>query len=634
MLQGIRDRAQTWIMWIIVILLIIPFALWGIHQYFGPNVNVAVASVNGEDLSQRQFRDTYQRQRQRMQALLGSQFDINRLSESRLKEEALNRMIEEELIVQTALNGGAYIGDEQLARIIRTMDVFKVNEQFSQGRYESWLRNQGYAPGGFENTFRRSLLAAQLHTGITTSALIPDAEVDQVLRLMEQKRSFDTLTVQVARYLQEHSPDEAEIQAFYEAHPQAFMEPEQVQVRYLELTKEGIAAHVTVTDQQVKQRYEAQKDNYISPEKRRASHILLTLEEDAPQEEVARVEEKAKEILEKIKAGGTFKELAPKYSQDPATAGNGGDLGYFTRGTMSGPFEDAVFSMQEGAVSDPVRTEFGVHIIKLTGIQKRTVKPLGEVRESIRRELQVEQASQLFFDQAEQFANLVFENPDTLEVAAEALGLEIRETGFFTREGGEGIAAEPRVVDAAFSEEVLQGNNGEPLELGANRLVALHLKEHKPAAEKPLAQVREEVIDRLKQEHARKRAAEVGKGSLDALRAGTGPVEVATQIQLEWQPHEQVSRGEPKLDSRLKTKVFSLPRPSDKPTFGEAVLENGDFVIVALKAVQDGDLAKASPALRSSVRDRLLKAAGDEAYEAFVSSLRKRSDVRVFKDQM
>lgn len=634
MLQGIRDRAQSWIMWVIVGLLIIPFALWGIHQYFSPDVNVTVANVDGHELSLREFQDNYQRQRERIRQLLGGRTGMNDLDERRLREETLKRMVDEEVVVQAALEQGMRISDEQLARAIRTAEVFQDADGFSNARYDAFLRNMGHSPGSFEYVLRRDLLRAQVQLGVVGSALATEPVVRSALRLSGQRRSFAVLTLSADQFLDQRPVDDGAVKAYYEEHRDQFTVPEQVRIAYVEISPELLAARVEVSEEQVRARFEASKANYVTPEQRRASHILLQLPEDAPEAQVAEVTARVEGLMAQLDGGASFADLAKAHSQDPGSAGEGGDLGFFDQGTMVAPFDEAVFAMDEGEVRGPVRSSFGVHIIQLTGIRRGGQQGLDEVRAQVAEELRRQAGEKLFFDQAEQFANLVFENPDTLEVAAEALGLPILEAGPFSRDGGPGLAGEPKVLAAAFAEDVLEGNNSEPLELDDHRLIALRVRERIPERVRPLEEVADDIAGRLRGEAAAAAARERGEALVSRLTAGGGEAMagVAAESGGEWRRYERVGRGERGVPRPILQEVFRMPHPpAEGERFGGTALADGSYAVVALTAVEPGPV---DPAGQAELQALLTRDQGDELYAALVQAFRTMADVEVFPGRL
>ncbi len=635
MLQGIRDRAQGVLMWIIVGLIIATFALWGIHQYFGPDANVVVAKVNDQEITLREFQDAYQRYRANLQASLGPQF-LAQLGESQLKQQTLKGMIDQALILQTAAAHGLRIGDEQLARHIRSVRAFQADGEFSKTQYEVVLNNQGLSPDYFEYDRRRRLVTEQLQLGVSASALLTEVAVDEALRLQDQRRDFAYLVVPVSAYRDQASVAEDQVKVYYDSHRSAFVNPERVSVEYLLLSRRAVAEGITIEQSELERSYEEQKSNFVAPEQRQASHILIAVAQDAPSSEVAAAQEKADDLKRRLEAGESFEELAKAESDDPGSAELGGDLGYFSRGLMDKAFEDAAFAMQVGEISEPVRSSFGFHIIRLTGIQAGEVKPLAQVQEQLRREVQMEKAEHLYYEQAEQLANLAFENPDTLEVAAEAIGLEIQESELFTRQGAAGILADRKVIAAAFSEEVLvNGNNSEPLELPNGRIVVLRNKEHKAASDRPLEEVRDEIVELLRDEAARDMASAEGQSMLKALGEGADAESVAKERELTWAPQESVARTDSSIEAALVNRAFQLDRPaSGAATYGSVVLPSGDYAVISLTAVRDGDPASSDKAARQALRASLERGLGDDAFGGFLQALRAGTSIEIFAENL
>lgn len=634
MLQGIRDRAQSALMWVLVILIIIPFALWGIHQYFGGGGDVAVASVNGRDISLRQFQEVLQQQRFRLQNAVEGGLELDEAAERRLRQDTLDRLIEEEVLVQTVASRGMGIGDTQLAASLHGLEPFQENGRFSPERYERWLRTQGYVAAQFEQSFRRVLLTTQLQSGIAGSAFLTEAELRRLGRLQAQKRSFAHLVVRAAPFRDPSAVTEAQVATFYREHADELVEPEQVRVQYLELTMDALAAGVSVPEDELRRRYDGHQASYGVPEQRRARHILLPLAEDAGADTVEAVTARARDLAERIRAGGSFEELAREHSADPGSAQQGGDLGFFGRGTMVEPFEEAVFRMRVGEVSDPVRSPFGLHVIRLEEVRAATVRPFEEVREDILREVQRERAEPVFFEQAERLTNLTYENPDSLEPAAQALGLEIQTSDLFGRSGGAGVAAEPKVVSAAFSDEVLQrAQNSEPLELAGPRVVVLRVAEHRPTAQRPLEVVRSEILERLVSRTAHERAAAVAAELLERLRAGEDPAAVAGERGLEWVETAEGGRDVSGVAPEIVRAAFQAERPAgDRPTFADVALPNGDVAVIALRAVSEP--SEVSTEALERLRRQVEAAYGRVAYAAFVQAVRAQADVETYQDRL
>jgi peptidyl-prolyl cis-trans isomerase D len=595
-----------------------------------------VAIVGDQPILARDFQRVLQNQRFRLQSsqsALGASLDLDEAAEKRLKQETLAQMVNEEVMLGTARARGMAISDEQLAAEIQSVDIFLVDGKFSPEQYERWVRSQGYVTEGFEEVLRRSLLVSQLQTGVGTAAFLTGPELGRVEALRGQTRTFSYLTVPAARFLPDVQADEQAIEAYYRDHREEFVQPEEVDVEYVAIGREALADGIAVADEEVRQRYEAQRASYRVPEQRRARHILLGLQEGADDEAVTAATAKAREILERMRAGESFEDLARAHSEDPGSAQRGGDLGLFARGVMVGPFEEAVFAMQAGDLSEPVRTPFGIHLIRLDEVQPESTRAFEEVAGEIRREIQLERTEGLYFEQAERLANLAFEHPDSLEPAAQALGLTVQATGFFGRAGGVGPAAEPKLVTAAFSESVLaQGHNSEPVELRDNRVVVLRVREHRPASQRTLEEVRAEVERRVRAEAAKARAAELARAVEAALASGQAPDAVAAAHGLEWREAVQVRRTGAGVDPAILERAFRIPRPeAGAVARGHAQPAGGDAAVILLREVKDGADA---PGEGRSLSQALGQVYGQAALDAMVESLRRGAKVEVFDDQL
>ena len=525
LLEDIRSWAHSWLMTILLVMIIVPFAFWGINQYFHGGGSMVVAEVDDTPIGVREFQQALQQQRYRLQAVMGSGLELDEAAEDRLKRETLNRMIEESVLVDRATDKGMTVGDEQLATLIHAQQAFQSNGQFSRDRYEAWLHRQGYAPGGFEQSFRRSLVIRQLQLGVVESAFLTGAERERLERLQGQRRTFAYLTIPAARYRAQVQVSDEQVQSFFREHQADFLSPEQVDAEYVEVSREALAASVEVSEEELRQRYDSQR--------------------------------------------ATFGERS---------------------------FED--------------------------------------VRATLLREVQLERSEAPYFEQGERLANLAFEHPDSLEPAAKALGLEVRSTGFFPRKGGEGIAAEPRFVSAAFGEEVFQqGHNSEPVELSGGRVVVLRARDVRPAVQRSLDEVRAEVVERLSSRAATEQAEAAARAVVQELQGGLDRAELARREGLEWVEVVEGKRRASGIDPAISARVFQLPKPvAEQRVFGTAPVANGDAAVIALQSVLDGEPAAKTA---GAPADRILdQAYGQATYDSLVETLRTGASVEVYNDRL
>lgn len=628
MLTFIRERAQGWLAWVIVGLLIIPFALWGINEYFGTGGGVNMATVNGSDISQREFQQAYFEQRNRMQQMLGEQYD-SRLFDAQIRENVISELINRELIRQYAVDNGYRISESLVVNTIRSQEAFQESGVFSTNLYEQQVRAQGQSPAAFEQRVQRTMLVSQVPEALVNTAIVTDLEVDMAIRLQEQKRDIQYLVLPVSNYRDESAADDSAIQAFYDNNPQRFLTEEQVRVEYVELAANQLTPDETPDEATLREFYESRVSEYRVPEERQARHILIQVVEDADEATVAAARAKADDVLAKIRAGESFEDLAKTHSDDIGSAQAGGDLGFFNRGVMDPAFEDAAFALKKGDVSDLVRTSFGFHILKLDAIRESKGKSFEDVRAELLAEYQQDIAERKYFELAEELTNLAYETPDSLREVADQVELELKQSTLFGRSGGPGVLAHPRVVMAAFSADVLQqGYNSEPVEIAKNHVVVLRLLEHREASQQALETVREQVKTQLLTEAARDAAAEAGRAALAQLQAGESSATLAQSLSVAWQQTTGLGRDSRDVQPILANEAFRLTRPPvDGTTYGSVVLANGDFALIQLTAVSDGDPANVDKASRETLKRRLAGEYGSNAERQLLESLKADANV-------
>lgn len=625
MLEMIRSRAQGIFAWIIISLIVIPFAFWGVQEYLGGGPAAPAATVDGTPISQNELQRAYLQQRAQLEQMLGENFNPELFPEATMKPRLLEQLIERELFVQAAADSGMHIGDEQLARTIRSYDVFQEDGRFSSQRYRELLARQGLSTGSFEAQVRRDLLVEQLRRGVQDTEFVTPSERERQFRLINQQRDIGVMTFELQKFADKVEVTDEQIAKYYEENRGRYVQPEQVKVKYLELSVASLAKQVEVSDEQIRSYYDNHQANYRTPEERRARHILFTVNGDTEQQAL----EQAQKVREQIVSGELdFAEAAKEFSGDPGSAAQGGDLGFFGRNVMDPAFEKAAFTLEKGQVSEPVRSSFGYHLIKVEEMRGGQTKPFEAVKKQIETELRRERAQERFYDLAEQLANLTYEHPDTLEIAAQELGLAVQESDYFSRQGGKGIAMQPAVTAAAFGEEVLErGNNSSVLELGPNRLLVLRLADRKPETQRPLDEVKEQIRSQLRAEALRKAAQQAAEEALKAVREGEQPSVVAERTGGQWQRFEAVTRDAREPAGAVVGKAFMMPHPpSDAPEWDRAPLPGGGQAVVGLFSVQQPESPDELPAQK---REQIIQANREAAYDAFVQSLRAGAEITI-----
>ena len=632
MLQSIRERAHGFLAWVIVVLIAIPFALWGIQQYFHGGGEVVVASVNGRDVTRAEVERLYQQRLPQLQALLGDRFN-----EGEVKLQVLDGLVNRILLLQATQESGLRIGDARLAAQIHSQPAFQNQGRFDAALYAQVLRSQGLDPGEFEERLRQALLMEQPELGLERTAAVTAPQLSRYLALHDQRRQISHIVIPVARFSGSVDVGEQDIAAYYDEHRDRFVTPEQVSLDYLDLSVDELAKGVPPPSEEALQRlYEERKSEFGVDEQRRASHILVVVPQNADAQAVAAAQKKAEDLLQRIKTGESFSDLAKQFSEDPGSAKQGGDLGFFGRGVMDPAFEQAVFSMSPGDLR-VVKSQYGFHVVRLEEIRPASVQPFEQVRARLVADAQRREAERLFLDRAERLADLTYEHPDSLETAAQQLELPVKTTELFDRNGGgQGIAANDKVRQAAFSSEVLkEGYNSEPIELEPGRLIVLRVKEHRASAPRPLDEVRGEIEQELRVTRARQKAEQTGQAMLDELRAGANPEQVAQAEDLKWESPVTIKRDDRSLNAELVRKAFALPRPDrGASTYGGLAFPSGDYVVVQVLSVEDGSPDGVDSKERQVLRQSLARDQGREEFGAWMAALRSQADVAVYADRL
>jgi peptidyl-prolyl cis-trans isomerase D len=622
MLQAIRDRAQSWIAWVIVGLIILTFALFGIDQYARGDKVEVVAEVDGEDVTAREFLTMYNRQKQRLQKQFGDLYD-QVVKDEELRNQVADALIESEQIRQWANQNDMVISDQRLAIEIQSESAFRQNGEFSQQVYEDILLRNGYNIARFEYETRQHLLESQYRNLTQSSSFATKTEIAKLESLETQERKVSYLRVDQRPFLKTVSVSDDEVKTEYDKNKDQFIEAEQVSIDYIELSQKSLASQVETDDDLLKGFFEENKLQFTLPEKRQAKHILITVDEVTSDEEAQKI---VAEIQTKLKAGETFEELAKTYSKDPGSANSGGDLGTFEQGMMVPEFDDAVFSMKPDQVSEPVKTEFGYHLIKLVKIEDKQIQPFDTVKADVLQMYQMQEAERRYFDVLEQLNTLAYEQPDSLEPAADALGLKVNTSDFFSRSGGLGqILSNSKVINTAFSEDVLKSKmNSTSIDIATNHAVVIRVNKHKEARQRPLEEVAENLKEQLVRKAAIAESAKLGEQLLAEVNKGEQP-ESLMRDGVEWHTVGWIGRNSENLLPQMVNEAFMTPKPSDgKPSWKQFALLTGDTILMQVSEVKSGEFDAQQQAAVEDVVARLY--AGAEL-SARMQSLREGSEV-------
>ncbi|MEW8286465.1 MAG: SurA N-terminal domain-containing protein [Candidatus Thiodiazotropha endolucinida] len=626
MLQVIRDKAQGWIAWAIVILISIPFALWGIQSYLGVGSEPIAATVNGAEINERTLDNQYQRFRQQLREQLGAAYRPEMFDDARMRKEVLNRLIRDELVQQTSNRMGLRAGSNMIQASILSMPTFQKDGRYDQQTYERALRLQGLSPAGFEDRVRRALVAEQLSQAVNAGSFVTPKELNESQRLLKQTRELSYFVVPASDFKLSDELSDDEIKAYYEANQSAFISPEKVKVEYILLDAGTAGGTIDVDEERLRGYYENNQDEFGLPEQRQASHILILAAADADQSTVDEAKAKIDALAERVRTGESFEELAKQNSQDPGSAASGGDLGFFGKGIMDPAFESAVYALQEGGVSEPVRTSFGFHLIKLTGIKDGTVKPFEEARTEIEAAYRKFEGERLYFELAEQLADLSYEDPGSLESAASVLELSIQQSDWITREQGAGVFANLKVRTAAYSDDVLkEHNNSELIEIDGTSSLVLRVLDHQESSVLPLDEVKQQITETLQQQKAEQQAQAEAEKRMAEMAAGAPLSDVAESYAVTGPM--TVDRNDRQIPPGLSSALFRTAKPAAGGSSpGTARLAGGDFAVYLLTGVTEGSADDKSNLQQQESLRRML---GRDHYEMVLTDLESRADIEI-----
>lgn len=616
MLTTIREKSQGAFAWGILITICVPFALWGINNYMDSGREAPVASVGSKDFFQRDVNKAYE---QYSQSLRGLGID-----EQTLKAQALQKLIKDEVLLQYVNANSLTVTDDNIRGFVQTLEYFQTDGHFDEKKYKALLSSQRLSSSEFISRIKNALVMEQFQHSIMDSAIATPFDVEGFFKIQNQQRDVEYVTLPLkppAELLKEE-----EIAAYYQQHQDLYQSPEQVSIDYLELSLADIANKISVTEDKLRAFYDEQKDQYATPERRKISHILFAINDKTPANLALEKAQKAKQEL----STKDFATLASDVSDDKMTAKMGGDLGLFTVGVMEKAFEEAAKTLKQGEVSEPIKSSFGYHLIKVTELVPGKTKPFDAVKDEVTKAYQKSQADNGFYEAGEKLAELSYQNPDNLQVAADALGLSIKKSTLFNKDKGEGIASEDKIRSAAFAEEVLQGNNSTPIELGTERLIVLRMQEHKPAAPLELNLVKKDIQATLLSEKAKLIAVEKAKDIKARVQAGEKLQTLAGENKLEVKAIKGVMRRNTEIPPQILEALFKAAKPvADKPSVFSMTLPSGEPVVVSINKITEGIMTDSDKKQMELAKKNIANAFGQTEFNAVLTSLEADADISI-----
>ncbi len=598
MLEAIRERAQGWIAKVILVLIVVPFALWGIESYFsGSSGDDWVAKVGDVKISRQQFSNVLQDQIERLRQAQGPAFDAAQTRTPQFRKQVLDGLVERDALIQAAQQAGLVATDAQVASIIGQVPAFQENGKFSRKLYGQLLAARGMTPAQFENQLRQDILVETWQSPIVVGEWVPPSLTARMAALLAQQREVSWVDVKASDYAKQSAPTTAEVAAYYRAHPQDYTRPAAVKLHYVVFSPAVLAQGVQPSDAQIQQYYQDHQAQYAQPEEREASHILIAVNGTDPALWAA-AKARAEQILAQVRKNpADFAALAKRYSQDPGSAANGGNLGFFTRDAMVKPFADAVFAMQKpGEIVGPVKSQFGYHIIRLDAIKPAQTLPMVQVKGSIAAILRQREAQSRYDRDADDFSDKVYEEGKALAPVAKRYGLSVQSTDWITRAGAPAPLNNAKLLDAVFAADSIQKRqNTEAVDVGNHTLVAARVVDYRAPQLQPLSAVQVAITQKLTAQKEAQLTQQAGTRLLGQLRQGLEPPNTR------WTAFKQLDRQQMLQqlgDAEAAQQVFRLP--ADKlPVYTSYVLPDGSWRIVRLTRVVTP--ADTSPDLRSAV---------------------------------
>ncbi len=616
----------------ILALLVLPFAFVGVDSYVrGAGGDKDVATVSGQSISSQDFENALRSQQQQMQRALGKNFDPTMFDNPEVRQQVLDGVVNQRLLQVTAQDMKLTTPDAQISKVILEIPDFQDSGKFSLTKYDEVLKLNGLNRASYEQRLRGDLAQQPLQDVLGRTNFASAAQAGLYQKLTEQAREIQVATMDPTAFLARAKVDDVQIKAEYEKSPDSYRAPEQMKIEYLQLNQAALQGSVTVSSDEIKGEYDKRLKEFSAPEERRASHILLSFEKDDKGQSKAASKDGAKTeadaILKQVTGAPQekFAELAKQKSKDPGSAAQGGDLGFFGRGQMVKPFEEAVFAMKSGEIRGPIESDFGYHIIRLTETKPERIRPLEEVRAQIEGELKQQKAGRLFSESAEKFQNRVYEQSDSFARIADELKLEVKKTDWSTRSQVQALAAgNQKFVQTVFSSaSIAAKKNSEAVDLGNNSLISARVLEHKPSAVRPLDDVKAQITQQLQRRLGAELAVKAGAEKLAAAKTGN-------DAGLTFSPVQKLLRQSavPGVNQALSKSVFAADVSKSATVVG-GTNDAGGYTIARVLKVVEPEIA--TPDKLKSLSQRLASQGGGDLTSAYLAALKEHIKVEVKK---
>ncbi len=589
MLLKIRDIATGWLAALIVAILIIPFAFFGIDYYFNQSTEPYVAKVNDNEIKQSYFQRALANYHQQMQNALGTSVDAD---DPFIKQQTLNRIIDSEVLNQVTQDAGLNVSNEGVLETIRQFDIFHDSEGFDADLYQRSITSQGMPPAVFEQQVKLDMMSEQLQAAISESSFTTEKELENIVRLKKQSRNFSYALVSLNSIKEKTEVTSEEIENYYEQNKTSFKRPKQVKVDYLKLTFDKVMEQIKLSDDDLENYFTNNQLAYNDPEKRKIWQIKIGKPENATDEQLQTAKAKAEELLKATADGLTFEKIAETMS---STSEEGikvdvSETGFKKQGELLKVIDDVIFSLNKGETSDIIEDLNAYFIVNVSDIEEMREVSFDEVKDQVETDLKTEKAQKMYFELADQMAALSYEHPDTLEVASDAVDIPVETSNYFSQDSVESNPdfSNPKVVAASFSEDVLtNGNNSDVIELSDTEAIVVRVTDVIEEGQQTMSEVSTQIVDALKNTKAKNTASEIGDKILSALKKGESVDSILSEHGLAFKQAEEVTRDDITVNRSVLRTAFRLEPPiDDQPAVSGTELGNGDYVVVSLKSVQ------------------------------------------------
>ncbi|MDE2599474.1 MAG: SurA N-terminal domain-containing protein [Rhodocyclaceae bacterium] len=622
MFDSVRNNKK--LVQIFLLLITIPFALWGVDSYMHSGGGGGdLATVGSTKITQQQFQQALHEQGERLRSAAGGKFDPATMERPEVRMAVLENLINQRLLMVHATESHISVSNEQLAQAIASIPALQVDGKFSVERFEQIAAAQGLSKQGLEARVRQDLATRLTVLPVVEGTLISRTSGNAFLAAALEEREISEMSLKPEAYLSKVQLSADAVKNFYESNKARFEVPEQIRFEFVVLSQKALEQKAQASEAEIKAWYDSHQDRYKQPEERRASHILILADKNAKPEEVKAAEAKANDLLAQVKKNpADFAKLAKQNSQDPGSAGNGGDLGAVARGAMVKPFEDAVFQLKEGEISGLVRTDYGFHIIHLTGIKPERIKPLADVKTEITEELKAQAAAKKYAEAADQFTNTVYEQSDSLKPVAEQLGLQVQQGPWIAK--GQAIPGlNEKIVAALFGDDAIKNKrNTEAVEVAPNTLMAARVVESKPAALLPLEQVQAQIEAKLKRDEAAKLAAADAEARLAKLNAGEA-------VAATWSNSRSIARAGAQGISGPAMKAVFGAKVDRLPAYASVSALDGSTTLYRIGKVKPHVVADKDDDKSAALRQQYVQLATEADFTAWLTSLRDRYKVTI-----